>query len=359
MGSRRLEPAVRRRGRPADAAAGGARLGAARGAERRRRGRGGRARSGAACWRPAARSRSRSGRARPRRRRRCSSELGFVEVRVTPDLAGIDRVVEGPTAVSDVDGDRRARSATGELAVLPTDTVYGLVCTAFERRAGRRSLPAQGPRARSSRPRSCSRASTSLLELSPSSTSACRRSFRALLPGPYTLVVPNPARPLRLALGGRPESIGVRVPGSPVSRPRSSGASVQSSRRARTSPASPTRVDSTEVPPAILAGVVAAIDGGELPGAPSTVIDLTGAEPRGPPRRRRRSASGSRARRPTRGSTRPAVEGADARCSSIVGAWSTPHIPSPNCAPRALPRSIPTSRRSSATSSSGSATRSS
>ena len=34
-----------------------------------------------------------------------------------------------------------------------------------------------------------------------------------------------------------------------------------------------------EVPPAILAGVVAAVDGGELPGAPSTVIDVTGAEP--------------------------------------------------------------------------------
>ena len=34
-----------------------------------------------------------------------------------------------------------------------------------------------------------------------------------------------------------------------------------------------------DVPPAILEGVVAALDGGELPGVPSTVIDLTGADP--------------------------------------------------------------------------------
>ena len=95
VGSRRLEPAVRRRGRPRDAAARGARLGAARGAERRRRGRGGRAWIGE---RAGARRRTRArggggagcadGRAprRARVRRRCA---------ITPDLAGIDRVVEG------------------------------------------------------------------------------------------------------------------------------------------------------------------------------------------------------------------------------------------------------------------------
>ena len=34
-----------------------------------------------------------------------------------------------------------------------------------------------------------------------------------------------------------------------------------------------------EVPPELLAGCAAAIDAGELPGIPSTVIDLTGDEP--------------------------------------------------------------------------------
>ena len=50
-------------------------------------------------------------------------------------------------------------------------------------------------------------------------------------------------------------------------------------RRARTFPAAPTRARLAEVPAAIRAGVAAALDGGELPGTPSTVIDLTGPEP--------------------------------------------------------------------------------
>ncbi len=33
------------------------------------------------------------------------------------------------------------------------------------------------------------------------------------------------------------------------------------------------------MPSAIVDGVVVALDGGELPGVPSTVIDVTGAEP--------------------------------------------------------------------------------
>jgi L-threonylcarbamoyladenylate synthase len=36
----------------------------------------------------------------------------------------------------------------------------------------------------------------------------------------------------------------------------------------------------SDVPAEILAGVAAALDGGELPGTPSTVLDLTGREPR-------------------------------------------------------------------------------
>src|SRR4029453_8230220 len=35
---------------------------------------------------------------------------------------------------------------------------------------------------------------------------------RALLPGPYTLVLPNPARRYRWMTGTRPNTIGVRVP---------------------------------------------------------------------------------------------------------------------------------------------------
>ena len=61
---------------------------------------------------------------------------------------------------------------------------------------------------------------------------------------------------------------------------RFSPESALSQRRARTFTAWPIRAPLAELPTEILEGVAAALDGGELPGTPSTVIDLTGAEPR-------------------------------------------------------------------------------
>ena len=95
VGSRRLQPAVRRRGRSGDAAAGGARLGATRSPERRGRGRGRRAWIGERAGARAAHSCWRWGRGRLLRRRPSSPGSTSSTVRITPDLAGIDRVVEG------------------------------------------------------------------------------------------------------------------------------------------------------------------------------------------------------------------------------------------------------------------------
>jgi L-threonylcarbamoyladenylate synthase len=55
------------------------------------------------------------------------------------------------------------------------------------------------------------------------------------------------------------------------------GAVVATSANLRGGP-EPRRLD--EVPVEIRAGAAAVVDGGELPGAPSTVLDLTGPEPR-------------------------------------------------------------------------------
>ena len=98
VGPRRLESAVRRRGglpalepevrdwEPhAALTAEGAVEAVARGARRRARA-------------PAGRSRSRSGRVRPTRRPRSSPSSASSRSSITPDLAGIDRVVEGRLA---------------------------------------------------------------------------------------------------------------------------------------------------------------------------------------------------------------------------------------------------------------------
>ena len=51
---------------------------------------------------------------------------------------------------------------------------------------------------------------------------ATAEDVRALLPGPFTLVLPNPGRRFRWLTGSNPEAIGVRVPDRPAQRRRTS-----------------------------------------------------------------------------------------------------------------------------------------
>ena len=166
----------------------------------------------------------------------------------------------------------------GALAVLPTDTVYGLVCTAFEKRPAVDLYRLKG---RDEIQPTAFLASTIdvLLECIPELRGRPAMIARTLLPGPFTLVVPNPARRFSWLSGSRPETIGVRVPalaGPTAEIVERLGAIVATSANLPGGP-DPRRLD--EVPAQIRSGVAAALDGGELPGLPSTVIDVTGSEP--------------------------------------------------------------------------------
>ena len=119
-----------------------------------------------------------------------------------------------------------------------------------------------------------------LLEAVPELRGRAGAIAAALLPGPYTLVLPNPARRFPWLTGSSPEAIGVRVPELPEAAARvvaETGCVVATSANLAGGP-DPRRLD--EVPPELLAQVGAAVDAGELPGTPSTVLDFTGAEPR-------------------------------------------------------------------------------
>jgi L-threonylcarbamoyladenylate synthase len=161
----------------------------------------------------------------------------------------------------------------GELVVLPTDTVYGLACRA-DRERSVRALSALKGRTPEQPVALVARSPDALLELVPEIETA------ALVRGPFTLVLPNPARRLPWLTGSRPETIGVRLPdveGAPAELLEAVGAVAATSANLHGG-ADPALVE--DVPRGILDAVAAVLDGGELPGSPSTVVDLTGSEPR-------------------------------------------------------------------------------
>jgi L-threonylcarbamoyladenylate synthase len=166
----------------------------------------------------------------------------------------------------------------GELVVLPTDTVYGLACLADDEPAARRLYALKGRPA--IQPTAIVFATVEvLLDAVPELVGDAATIASALLPGPYTLVVPNPARRLPWLNAERPDAIGVRVPTLPAPAQavlHAVGAVVATSANLAGGP-DPRRV--ADVPPEIVSGVRAVIDGGELAGVPSTVVDLTEAVP--------------------------------------------------------------------------------
>jgi len=148
--------------------------------------------------------------------------------------------------------------AAGGVAVFPADTVYGLACDperpdAVAQLYALKGRPPEKP------------AAVMFFELGEWG------DFGGLLPGGVTLLLPNPQRRFPLACTNDPETLGLRVPFlAPVGRPvLQSSANLAGGPDAR-------RLD--EVPASIRAGADLVLDGGELPGVPSTVIDVRAPE---------------------------------------------------------------------------------
>lgn len=165
----------------------------------------------------------------------------------------------------------------GQVVVLPTDTVYGVCVDPYHEAPARRLAELKGRS--ETQPTALLAADFELiLDAVPELRGRAAVSAQALLPGPYTLVLPNPARRFRWLCGANPEAIGVRVPDLPpaaravVDRV---GAVAATSANRHGEP-DPARIE--DVPEEIRSQAVV-VDAGELPGTPSTVLDLTGPEP--------------------------------------------------------------------------------
>jgi L-threonylcarbamoyladenylate synthase len=167
----------------------------------------------------------------------------------------------------------------GKLAVVPTDTVYGLAANPYLERSVERLYRAK-ERAPEQPTALVACDVDMLLECVPELRGRAGTIVRALLPGPYTLVLPNPGQRYRWLTGSTPDAIGVRVPdvkGLALELLARVGAYAASSANARGG-RDPRTLD--EVPEEIRAAAAAELDVGELAGTPSTVLDFTGPEPR-------------------------------------------------------------------------------
>jgi L-threonylcarbamoyladenylate synthase len=163
----------------------------------------------------------------------------------------------------------------GRPVVLPTDTVYGL-CADPESEAAAAEVARLKGRGGRQPIAILAHDVERLLERVPELD---ERLLRALLPGPYTLILPNPARRYAWLTGERTNTIGVRVPELPAAAAEvldEVGAVLATSANAHGG-SDPRRLE--DVPEEIRSACGALVDAGELPGTPSTVLDLTGPEP--------------------------------------------------------------------------------
>lgn len=168
----------------------------------------------------------------------------------------------------------------GGVAVFPSDTVYGLCCDPDNEGAARRMYALKGrPNARASAVMFFSLADA--LDRLEKLGDGEREMLQALLPGPVTLLLANRGPYFGAACRSDPTTLGLRVPRLPdaLSALAQVGRPVMQTSANRSG--EPDARTLAEVPDGLVQGADLVLDGGELPGVPSTVIDLRDFESEG------------------------------------------------------------------------------
>jgi L-threonylcarbamoyladenylate synthase len=164
--------------------------------------------------------------------------------------------------------------AVGGVALFPADTVYGLATDPDSREGIDRLYRLKGRRP--GRPAAVMFFDRGLaLQALPELPAETRAAARSLLPGGVTLLLPNEPHRFPLACDPNKDVLGLRVPnlGGTLAPLRRVRWPVLQSSANRSGEADARRIE--DVDDRIRAGVDLILDAGELPGTPSTVVDLT------------------------------------------------------------------------------------
>ena len=157
----------------------------------------------------------------------------------------------------------------GGVAIFPADTLYGLACDPLNAEAVDRIQSIKGRE--EGKPCAVMYFSPlAMRELVSVLGERSRQALSALLPGPVTLVIANPERRYPLASPEDPQRLGVRLIEGPLA-----GAMTPVFQTSANRSGAPAPRGFDEIDEAVLSATDVAIDGGELIGAPSTVVDLS------------------------------------------------------------------------------------
>ena len=167
--------------------------------------------------------------------------------------------------------------SSGGLVGLPTDTYYAIACDLFDKRAIERIYQLkQLPRTHE-----LSFICADLAEVARYAMldNAAFRVLRRKTPGPFTFILPATRLVPDLALR-RQKTVGIRLPDSPVVLEvvRRLAHPVVSTSAA--TPDGEVLIDARDVRDRLGHGLDMILDGGYRPAEPSSVVDLTGSEPR-------------------------------------------------------------------------------
>lgn len=158
--------------------------------------------------------------------------------------------------------------ADGGVAIFPADGLYGLACDPLDAGAIARIHRLKGRD--DGKPSAVMYFSPlAMRELVAGLGPRTRAAVSALLPGPVTLVVANPDGRYPLACRDDPRRLGVRLLAGPLA-----GTMCPIFQTSANLSGEPPPSRFGQVPGSILTGVDLAIDGGELTGLPSTVVDI-------------------------------------------------------------------------------------
>jgi L-threonylcarbamoyladenylate synthase len=168
----------------------------------------------------------------------------------------------------------------GGVAVFPADTVYGLACEPTDKEAVRRLYALKGRVP--DKPAAImlfqpSLALAALPELGPRT----RDALLALLPGPVTLLLPNPAHRFPLACGPDPATLGLRVPDLPAALAALREVRWPILQSSANLAGGPDARELSQVPTSLRENADLVLDGGPVAGTPSTVVDLRAYEVHG------------------------------------------------------------------------------